>query len=167
MVINIDAVVITDTFSTEQSRERAVAHFGRDRVMIPDLLRASPTARKNAAAMRERSGSCRRRFFRRRSAGAVNSTVGVSRLICHGGVPVEVSRDVITSLQCRHDEGGFVRRQREAFRAGQKIRVRDGAFSDFPGFFESMNDGDRVAVLLELLGRKVRVMLSADVIEAA
>jgi DNA-binding MarR family transcriptional regulator len=45
---NIDAVVITDTFSTEQSRERAVAHFGRDRVMIPDLLRASPTARRPA-----------------------------------------------------------------------------------------------------------------------
>jgi transcriptional antiterminator RfaH len=98
---------------------------------------------------------------------AVNSTVGVSRLICHGGFPVEVSCDVVSSLQCRHDEGGFVRRQREAFRTGQKIRVRDGAFSDFPGFFESMNDGDRVAVLLELLGRKVRVMLSADVIEAA
>jgi transcriptional antiterminator RfaH len=98
---------------------------------------------------------------------AVNSTVGVTRLICHGQVPVELSRDVVDSLQARHDEEGFVRQQRNVLRPGQKIRVRDGAFSDFLGFFESMNDGERVAVLLDLLGRKVRVVMSADVVEAA
>jgi transcriptional antiterminator RfaH len=73
----------------------------------------------------------------------------------------------VESLRGRHDAQGFVRQQRNFLRSGQKIRIRDGAFSDFLGSFESMNDGDRVAVLLELLGRKVRVMLSVDVIEAA
>jgi transcriptional antiterminator RfaH len=98
---------------------------------------------------------------------AVNSTVGVTRLICHGQLPVEVRSCVVDSLRHRHDAQGFVRQHRHVLTPGQKIRVRDGAFSDFLGSFESMNDGERVAVLLDLLGRKVRVMLSADVIEAA
>ena len=98
---------------------------------------------------------------------AVNSTVGVTRLICHGELPVELPRHVVESLQGRHDAQGFVRQQRNFLRSGQKIRIRDGAFSDFLGLFESMNDGERVAVLLDLLGRKVRVVLSADVVEAA
>ena len=98
---------------------------------------------------------------------AVNSTVGVTRLICHGELPVELPREVVESLQGRQDAQGFVRQQRNFLKSGQKIRIRDGAFSDFLGLFESMNDGERVAVLLDLLGRKVRVVLSADVVEAA
>jgi transcriptional antiterminator RfaH len=98
---------------------------------------------------------------------AVNSTVGVTRLICHGQLPVEVACAVIDSLRLRHDAQGFVQQHRRLLTPGQKIRVRNGAFSDFLGSFESMNDGERVAVLLDLLGRKVRVVMSADVVEAA
>jgi transcriptional antiterminator RfaH len=98
---------------------------------------------------------------------AVNSTIGVTRLICHGQLPVEVQRSVVESLQRRHDAQGFVQQHRNVMKPGQKIRVRDGAFSDFLGSFESMNDGERVAVLLDLLGRKVRVVMSVDIIEAA
>ena len=98
---------------------------------------------------------------------SVNSTVGVARLICRGQFPVEVPHDVVLRLQRRQDALGFVHQHRDAFRPGDKVRVRDGAFSDFLGYFEGMNDGERVAVLLDLLGRKVRVVMSVDVIEAA
>jgi DNA-binding MarR family transcriptional regulator len=37
----IDAVVITDMLTTAQSWERAVAHFGGDRVLVPGLLSMS------------------------------------------------------------------------------------------------------------------------------
>jgi hypothetical protein len=33
--------------------------------------------------------------------------------------------------------------------------------------FDSMGDGERVAVLLDLLGRKVRAVMNINVIEAA
>jgi DNA-binding MarR family transcriptional regulator len=39
----IDAVVITDMLTTKSSLERAIAHFGSDRVLVPDLLRVGPT----------------------------------------------------------------------------------------------------------------------------
>jgi DNA-binding MarR family transcriptional regulator len=38
----IDAVVITDMLTTRLSFERAIAHFGSDRVLLPDLLRVGP-----------------------------------------------------------------------------------------------------------------------------
>jgi hypothetical protein len=42
--------------------------------------------------------------------------------------------------------------------------VLDGVFSACLGLFESMTDSERIAILL---GRKVRVVLDADAIEAA
>jgi transcriptional antiterminator RfaH len=98
---------------------------------------------------------------------AVSSTVGVTRLICHGQFPVQVPCDVIADLRRRQNAEGFVEQRRVSFRPGEKVHVRDGAFSGFLGVFESMNDSERVAVLLDLLGRKVRAVMSADVIEAA
>jgi hypothetical protein len=38
----IDAVVITDMLTTRLSFEHATAHFGSDRVLLPDLLRVGP-----------------------------------------------------------------------------------------------------------------------------
>lgn len=98
---------------------------------------------------------------------AVSSTVGVTQLIRYGESPAEVSSDIVAALRMRQDAHGFVQQQRRLFKPGQPIRVRNGAFSDFLGFFESMNNGERAAVLLNLLGRKVRVMMDVGVIEAA
>jgi transcriptional antiterminator RfaH len=54
-----------------------------------------------------------------------------------------------------------------AFKPGEKVLVVGGAFADHFGMFEAMGDSERVAVLLDLLGRKVRVVMNLDVIEAA
>ena len=53
------------------------------------------------------------------------------------------------------------------FRAGDKVRVLDGAFSSCLGLFDGMAARERVAILLDLLGRKVRVVLDADLVAAA
>jgi transcriptional antiterminator RfaH len=45
--------------------------------------------------------------------------------------------------------------------------VLEGAFIDSLALVEDMNDRDRVAILLDFLGRKVRVMVGADLIAAA
>jgi transcriptional antiterminator RfaH len=50
---------------------------------------------------------------------------------------------------------------------GDKIRVVGGAFCDCYGLYEGMSSGERVAILLELLGRKVRVVLDIEAVEAA
>jgi transcriptional antiterminator RfaH len=99
---------------------------------------------------------------------SVQSTVGVARLICHGENPAEVPSSVINDLKLGHDDRGFVQLERKPpFKLGEKIRVLDGVFSAYLGLFERMTDGERVAILLDLLGRKVRVVLDVKAIEAA
>ena len=54
-----------------------------------------------------------------------------------------------------------------SFAPGDKVRVLDGAFSSCLGLFEGMAERERIAILLDLLGRKVRVVLDADLVAAA
>jgi len=99
---------------------------------------------------------------------SIFSTIGVSRLVCNGELPTAIPDQVIESLRAREDAGGFVRlAQRLSFRAGDKIRILDGVFADCLGLYASMKDSDRVAVLLDLLGRKVRVEVDAESVAAA
>lgn len=99
---------------------------------------------------------------------AISSTVGVVRLVCNGDVPAPVPEGVIEQLRAHQDERGFVRLAAGArLRPGERVRVLDGAFCDCLGLFEGVTDGERVAILLELLGRKVRVLLDASLLAAA
>jgi len=98
----------------------------------------------------------------------ISSTIGVSHLVCNGEEPAPVPDIVIAALREREDEGGLVRLPaRHRFAAGEKVRLLDGAFADCIGLFEGMKDIERVSVLLDLLGRKVRVLLDADLVVAA
>ena len=99
---------------------------------------------------------------------SVHSTIGVSRLICRGEEPAAVSQAVIEELKRRLDESGLIRLERRPrFSKGDKVRVVDGAFADCLGLYEGMTDRERVSILLDLLGRKVRVLLAAELVDAA
>jgi transcriptional antiterminator RfaH len=99
---------------------------------------------------------------------SIYSTVGVARLVCNGDEPTPVPNGIVEALRSREDANGFIKLDyRPPFRAGDKVRVLDGAFSSCLGLFEGMAERERIAILLDLLGRKVRVVLDADLIVAA
>ena len=99
---------------------------------------------------------------------SIRSTVGITRLVTNGDVPAIVPQAIIDGLRRREDADGFVQLERRArFASGDKVRVLEGAFCDHLGLFEGMSGQERVAILLDLLGRKVRVLLELDVIDAA
>src|SRR3974377_1148374 len=99
---------------------------------------------------------------------SIRSPIEITRLVAHGDVPAIVPPAIIEGLKRREDTNGFVKlERRQRFASGDKVRIRDGAFADTLGLFEAMSGEERVAILLDLLGRKVRVVLDADVIEAA
>lgn len=98
---------------------------------------------------------------------SIHSTFGVAQLVCHGDRPAPLADEIIADLRQREDERGLIRLDSSAFRPGEKVRVVGGAFANHFGMFDSMRDGERVAVLLELLGRKVRAVMNINVIEAA
>jgi transcriptional antiterminator RfaH len=98
---------------------------------------------------------------------SIQSTFGVAQLVCSGDDPSTVSAAVIDELRKREDEKGYVQLGRRGFAQGEKIRVVDGVFSACLGLFEGMTDNERVTVLLDLLGRKVRVIMDLDAVAAA
>src|ERR1700746_2116557 len=99
---------------------------------------------------------------------SIQSTFGVSHLVLQGSDPARVAPEVINSLKAREDDGGYVKLdQRAKFTLGEKVRVLAGVFAENLGLFDGMADRDRVAILLDLLGRKVRVKLDADLVTAA
>ena len=69
--------------------------------------------------------------------------------------------------QCQRDGLAFFDAVAPTAIVGDKVRVVDGPFVECLGLFEGMSDAERVTILLELLGRKVRVLLNTDFIVAA
>jgi len=99
---------------------------------------------------------------------SIQSTFGVARLISQGDEPASVPEGVVNAIKAREDENGYVvLNARPAFTPGDKVRVLAGAFIHSAGLFDGCADRDRVAILLEMLGRKVRVLLDADLVDAA
>lgn len=99
---------------------------------------------------------------------SIQSTIGVSRLVCRGDDPAAVPKGIIEELKHRQDESGLIRIERRArFNPGDTVRVVEGVFSDCLGLYEGMDDRERVAILLDLLGRKVRVVLASELVDAA
>jgi transcriptional antiterminator RfaH len=49
---------------------------------------------------------------------------------------------------------------------GDKVCVLDGAFQDCLGLYEGMTTNEHVTILMELLGRKVRVNLDSEILVA-
>lgn len=97
---------------------------------------------------------------------AIQSTIGVARLVCQGADPAAVPDGVIAQLRGREAEG-FVALPQRRFSPGEAVRVLEGAFASCLGLFEGMKDEERVAILLDLLGRKVRVVLDQELVTAA
>lgn len=99
---------------------------------------------------------------------SIQSTFGVTNLVCTGEDPATLPNEVVEKIRHREDEHGFIRLEMAPqFAPGDKIRVVDGVFSLCSGLFEGMTDRERVTILLELLGRKVRVVLDMDSVAAA
>lgn len=98
---------------------------------------------------------------------SVMSTVGVRRLICQGDQPAAVPETVIESIIARQNDCGWVRLiDPELLRRGDRLQVTAGVFSDLVGLFDARSDSSRIFVLLDLLGRKVRVKLPVDAVSA-
>lgn len=99
---------------------------------------------------------------------SILSTVGVTQLVRLGDEPTAVPAGVVEALQGHEDDRGLIKLDAgPRFTPGAKIRVVDGVFSDCLGLFEGMADRERVAILLDLLGRKVRIVLDGQSVAAA
>lgn len=98
---------------------------------------------------------------------AVRSTVGVRHVISNGDWPVPVADQIVEEIRAREDETGMVAVNPEPpFSPGEMVRVTSGALADQVGLFDCVSDDERVFILLELLGRQVRVRVPMESVSA-
>jgi transcriptional antiterminator RfaH len=98
---------------------------------------------------------------------AIHSTIGVTALLGGADGPVALQDGTIERLREQEGVDGFFHCKTVPFVRGAAIRVVDGLFASCSGWFEAMSDNQRVAILLDLLGKPVRVVLDAHSVIAA
>lgn len=98
---------------------------------------------------------------------SINGTFGVRRLLCENERPAPVVTGFIETLQETMDEDGLVATPTDAFKCGDRVRLVAGPFADMVGTLARMTEKDRVAVLLNVLGREVQALVSRRVLVSA
>lgn len=101
------------------------------------------------------------------SGKAARYSPGVVDFLKFGNRIAEVEAPVIQSLRARCPDG-VAQIQPRTYRFGERVRVLEGPFSGLDAVFErEMRGSDRVAILLEVLGRQTRLVLSSVMIGRA
>lgn len=97
---------------------------------------------------------------------AINGTVGVVSLVGFGGQPAALPPGVIDSIRECEDENGVVELLPPDLAIGDRVQVSEGAFAEYTGLLVEMSGEQRVVLLLDLLGRQVRVSTPAQALAA-
>lgn len=97
---------------------------------------------------------------------SIRSTIGVSHLVTQGEMPLAVPEAVVMELRAREDSGGMIALGRQvAFAKGDPVEICKGALCARVGLFECIDDDARVVVLLDILGRQVRLRVPIDAVQ--
>jgi len=94
------------------------------------------------------------------SLSAVNSTYGITRLVCRGSDPVPVPSSLIEDLRQRFDEDAAPEAP-PLPNPGDKVTPCHGPFADFIATVETVLPDQRIWLLLDLLGAQTRVQMDA------
>ncbi len=93
------------------------------------------------------------------------STIGVRTLVRAGQDLCFIDNGFIEALRQREIDGAIVRPP-EPFAIGQKVEITNNAFDGMVATIIDMDEKNRLVVLLDLLGRAVKMKLEADVVRA-
>ncbi len=97
----------------------------------------------------------------------VNGTFGVVSLVSFDERPTAVPDAVVEALRARCDGAGIMDLDEPEFSRGQELRIEDGPMANLIGLFEKMASDRRVVLLVEMLGRAMRVAVPYGAVRAA
>jgi len=92
---------------------------------------------------------------------AINGTMGVISLVQFGDTPRPIADVIIDAIRER-EQDGVVSLAPQDLKKGDRVRVREGAFAGHLALLEEVSDEKRVILLLDLMGRQVRVAAPVD-----
>ncbi|RJQ48216.1 MAG: transcription/translation regulatory transformer protein RfaH [Gammaproteobacteria bacterium] len=96
----------------------------------------------------------------------IRSTKGVATLVRFGMEPARVPRTLIETLMARADPAGVHVLPGKEFKPGAPVRIMEGVMHDYDAIFLARSAHDRVILLLDIIGKQVRIEVEAAHIEA-
>jgi len=98
------------------------------------------------------------------SGKAARYSPGVKDFLTFGARIAEVGEDIIRALRERCP-GGIAQIDPLTAKPGDTVRIKEGPFSGLDAIFQQYLKGsERVAVLLEILGRQTRIVLPSETV---
>ena len=94
----------------------------------------------------------------------INSTFGISRMLSFAEGPKPMPEALIAGLRARCDSVGKVV-PLEDFEAGQSVEMHSGPFESFIATVEQMANDARVWVLLDFMGKAIRMQVDRQQIQ--
>ena len=100
---------------------------------------------------------------------SINSTLGVNHLLSQNDRPSPIDESIITRIHDAENGAGHIQLHKLfPFSSGDEVRFVDGPLADSPGKVRQIEDQDRVAVLLKILGREIEVAVRpGEILRAA
>jgi len=92
---------------------------------------------------------------------SVNGTFGVSRMVMRGEEPHPVPRGLVEALIEMADCDGILQFSQK-LKVGSPVRLLAGPFADQLAILDHLDDAGRVRVLLDILGRQVRISTDSN-----
>lgn len=93
---------------------------------------------------------------------AINGTMGVISLVQFGDTPKPIPTAMVDLIRAREDAVGVINVAPDGLKKGDRVRVREGAFADYTALLEEVSDAKRVILLLDLMGRAVRISVPME-----
>ena len=97
----------------------------------------------------------------------IRSTMGVSHIIRFGAMPIQVPTQLVTNIEKTVDENGIRHIDQRQFATGDVVEIIDGPFSGYSAIFDSTIGKERVALLLDVVGKQTKMAVSRDNVQFA
>jgi transcriptional antiterminator RfaH len=91
----------------------------------------------------------------------INNTYGVSRLVTFNSILKSIPTTFIDHLMKRYDLSGKLIPIKN-LKKGDQVKILKGPFANFVATIEKYEDGQRIWVLMDLMGRKSKIQATID-----
>ena len=97
---------------------------------------------------------------------SINSRIGVSKLVGFEGKPKPLPLQLISGLMLRCDASGTLLPPK-SLSEGDNVEMLTGPFANFIATVDTIDPDQRIWVLMDFMGQKTRMQVSADQLQLA
>ena len=88
-------------------------------------------------------------------------------MVRFGGVPAQVPHELVSELQNCDDGNGLRNAQEEKYQTGQEVEFVSGSLNGYRAIFDKYVSGERISVLLDIVGKHTRMLISRHDVKLA